>query len=287
MNQIGKNMTLQKKIYQKIKYNVLQRHIYGITSPLRVTPDFLVIGSKRCGTTSLYEYLGEHPCIKKSSHDHIGFFDDNFHLGINFYKSFFPTIFEKIIFQIKNGMYLNYDVTSTYIHNTTTSKRVFETLPKIKIIAIIRNPIDRAYSEYNVNKEINPKIEPFEIFVEKEIEEISNKEESENNRFLSNKNKYLERGLWFEQLEPWFKLFPKQNILILSTEDFGKDSNHIFNIIFKFLNLKKFLIENPKKLRKANYPKLDQKTREKLIDFYKSYNLKFYNLVGKDFQWEK
>ena len=73
-------------IYQKIRYNFLQRHVYGITASFRVLPDFMVIGFGKAGTTTLYHYLGEHPCIIKSSHDHLGFFDDNFHLGLNFYK---------------------------------------------------------------------------------------------------------------------------------------------------------------------------------------------------------
>ena len=79
-------------IYRKIRYNFLQRHVYGITATIRTLPDFIVIGAKRCGTTSIYQYLENHPCIKKSSHDHIGFFDDNFSLGELFYRSFFPTL---------------------------------------------------------------------------------------------------------------------------------------------------------------------------------------------------
>lgn len=272
------NISLQKKIYQNIKYYLLQRHVYGITSPVRITPDFLVIGAKRCGTTSLYEYLGKHPSIKKSFRDHIGFFDSNFHLGLNYYKSFFPTIFEKKFFENKNRKFLNYDVTSTYIENSITAKRVFDTLPNSKIIAIIRNPIDRAYSEYNVDKEMNPEIETFETFVDDEIEK---------NDISSNRKNYLKKGFWFLQLKPWFELFPRKNILILSTEEFGRDANHVFNTIFEFLELERFSIKNPKKFRKGNYSKLNDKTRDRLTNFFRPHNIQFYDLVGKNFDWEK
>ena len=203
--------------------------------------------AKRCGTTSLYHYLGEHPCIKRSSHDHLGFFDDNFHLGIQFYRSFFPTILEKKYLESKEGKCLTYDVTSSYIYNTTAAERIFHALPHVKIVVILRNPIDRAYSEYNLDRELNPHIETFETLVNKEIEEIqTNNSTTENERhtFDSNKKNYLRRGLYYDQLKHWFNLFPRENILILSTEDFATDANEVFNTIFKFLNLKSFLI-NP------------------------------------------
>ena len=65
-------------IYRKIRYNFFKRHVYGITASSRVLPDFIVIGFGKAGTTTLYHYLGEHPSIMKTSHDHLGFFDSIF-----------------------------------------------------------------------------------------------------------------------------------------------------------------------------------------------------------------
>ena len=69
---------------------LLQRGFNGITASQRKLPNFLVIGGKRCGTTTLFEFLRQHPRISNPIFDHMGFFDDNFRLGINYYKSFFP-----------------------------------------------------------------------------------------------------------------------------------------------------------------------------------------------------
>ena len=77
--------------YSFAYHQLLKRHFFAITGPNRVLPDFLIIGAKRCGTTSLFSHLPEHPSIAKSHHDNMGFFNDNFHLGVNWYKSFFPT----------------------------------------------------------------------------------------------------------------------------------------------------------------------------------------------------
>ena len=283
MHEIKNKISMKRNIYRKIKYNLLQRHIYGITSSIRVLPDFLVIGAKRCGTTSLYEYLGKHPCIKKSSHDHIGFFDDNYDLGIGFYKSFFPTIFEKKIYEVKNGKFLTNDVTSSYIQNTKIVNRIVEMLPNSKIIAILRNPVDRAYSEYNLHLRANAEIESFDSLIQNEINSIENK----NDGGKIKNNSYLKKGFYYDQLKPWFELFPKNNILILSTEKFGENTSQVFNDIFKFLNLKNYNIQNPKRMQKGSYSKLNPSTREKLLEYYEPKNKQLYELIGKKFNWEK
>ena len=87
----------------KIKHVILKRHVYGWSSPLRVLPDLIVIGVVRSGTTSLYHYLSQHPSIVKSAYDELGYFDSNYKLGLNWYKSFFPSIFEKKKIERKNG----------------------------------------------------------------------------------------------------------------------------------------------------------------------------------------
>ena len=82
-------------IYQKFRYGFCLRPYNYITSSLRVLPDFFVIGVVRSGTTSLFHYLNQHPNIAGASYDELGYFDDNYHLGVNWYKSLFPTIFTK------------------------------------------------------------------------------------------------------------------------------------------------------------------------------------------------
>ena len=97
----------------------------------------------------------------------------------------------------------------------------------------------------------------------------------------------MRRGFYYEQLKHWFNLFPRNNILILSTEDFASNENDVFNTIFRFLNLERFVINEPERLRKGTYSKLDNKTRAKLVDFYSSKNIQLYRLIGKDLGWER
>ena len=108
----------------KIKHVILKRHVYGWSSPLRVLPDLIVIGVVRSGTTSLYHYLSQHPSIVKSAYDELGYFDSNYNLGLNWYRSLFPTIFEKKKIKQKSGKFMTYDVTPFYIYNKKAPKRI-------------------------------------------------------------------------------------------------------------------------------------------------------------------
>lgn len=277
-------------MFRIVKYNLFQRKFHGITSPLRTLPDFIVIGAKRCGTTSLYHYLGSHPSIKKSSHDHLGFFDDNYHLGLQFYRSFFPTIFEKRKYIKETGKFLTYDVTSSYIQHYECAQRIHHLFPQIKLIAILRNPVDRAYSEYNLHLRVNDKMKEFEYYVNQEMIEIE--EFEKNNQYVSSKlftkdqKNYLKKGFYFEQLVPWFDLFPRENIHIISTEQLGMKPNEIMNDIFKFLNIEACQIDTEKKHEKGSYKELSADTRKLLQDFFMPKNKKLYGLIEKNFDWK-
>jgi len=149
---------------------LIKQNFRYITSSLRVLPDFFVIGVVRSGTTSLFHYLNQHPNIAGASYDELGYFDDNYHLGISWYKSLFPTIFTKKRIEKEHGKFLTYDVTPQYLRDPANAKRMFNDFPKMKLIALLRNPIDRTYSPYIARKNWNeiPKVngsqETFEQF---------------------------------------------------------------------------------------------------------------------------
>jgi len=281
--------SLKVDIYRKIRYNLLQRHIYGLTSSFRVLPDFLVIGAKRCGTTSLYEYLGQHPCIKKSSHDNIGFFNDNFHLGIGFYKSFFPTIFEKKKVIQKNKKFMTYDVTSSYVYHEKAPQRLYQHMPNVKLIILLRNPTSRAWSEYNSSLIAKPNLDTFESYIENEFDDIKNynfldKVQNNDYNLIDPTKNFLKKGLYVNYLKKWFNLFPRENFLILPTETFAKNEN--MKKMFEFLNLPYYEIKNLKRMQKVVYKNsLNPETKIKLDKFFESSNKELFELIKQKFAW--
>jgi hypothetical protein len=279
-----------RQLYRIIYYQLIQRHIFAITGFIRVIPDFLVIGAKRCGTTSLYQHLPEHPCISKSPHDNMGFFNDNFHLGVNWYKSFFPTTFTRKKIKSKFGNFLAFDVTTKYMEEESTANNVYQTKPNMKIIIILRNPVDRAYSQYHLSVRQTAERRSFEDVVEENMNRL-NKESHEHYKikpkFSAKEDNYLKKGLYALQLRYWLKIFPRENILIVSTEEFESNQQIIYNKIFEFLNISKFEVKNTKKMQKGNYPPIKSETRNLLLDYFRPHNHELFELINMEFDWDK
>ena len=289
--QTQQDISTTKNLYQKFRYGLIQRHIYYLTSGFRTLPKFFVIGGVRCGTTSLYHYLGQHNCIKQAAYDELGYFDDNFHLGLNWYRSLFPTKFMQKKIENQYKKFLTYDVTPFYIYNPLVVDRIFKFSPNVKIIAALRNPIDRAYSNFNNRlQQLNDTKTIFEDMVNNEIEIIEKKEkDTKDDAFLVNTFYELDlaKGFYAEQLRLWFEKFPKKNILLISSEDLSTDTNRIISEIFEFLEVPKQEISDLTKQNKIKYPKMRDSTREILIDFFKPYNEKLFDMIGKRFDWNK
>lgn len=208
MKYLRKNSILYD-IYKATHYILFKRHIYGLTSSLRVLPDFIVIGVVRGGTTSIYHYLGQHNCIRKSAYDELGFFDDNYHLGLNWYRSMFPTRFIKNRIIKKYGKFMTYEVTPFYIYNPKVVQRIYDILPKIKVIAVLRNPVDRAYSNYYLGVRSNDEKRTFEDAIDSDLKKIQDTSNDDYFGQMIDKS-YIARGFYSEQLQIWMDKFPKR-----------------------------------------------------------------------------
>ena len=103
-------------------------------------PDFLIIAPQKSGTTALYQYLVQHPSIYPASLKEIFFFDLNYDFGLDWYKSHFPVLPEI--------RYLTGEASPTYFNNLQAPERIAESFPNVKLIFLIRDPVDRAISDY-------------------------------------------------------------------------------------------------------------------------------------------
>ena len=270
----------------KLYHGLLKQNYRYISAPFRVLPDFFVIGVVRSGTTSLFHYLNQHPNIVGASYDELGYFDDNYHLGVNWYKSFFTTISTKKRIEKEQGKCLSFDVTTRYIEQKSTAENIKKIKPDMKIIVILRNPIDRAYSQFNLSKKELTQSLDFESEVFREITELEKKMENNNElEFNKEKQHYIQRGLYAKQLKSWFEIFPRDNILILSTEDFKNDNNMTYSKIFDFLDIPEHSINKKEMIGKGEYEPMKETARKMLIEFYKKHNEDLFKLIGKKFDW--
>ena len=289
-NTTNGNNPSTKKLYQKLRYGLIKRHFYYLTSSVRVLPNFFVIGAGRTGTTSLYHYLNQHPCITKSAYDELGYFDDNFHLGLNWYRSLFPTKFTQKKVESKHGKFLTYDVTPQYIRRPWTARRISSYFPTTKLIAVLRNPVDKTYSHYTMSTVEANERRLFEDIITNEIGEFKKtKYDDKNDSYFSTivERSYLARSFYLEQLNIWFKLFPKKQILIIKSEDLANRTTEVVKDIFNFLMLPEYKIKNVSKHSVSDYSKMNSSTRKTLVEFFKPYNKKLYEFLDRDFGWDK
>ena len=269
-----------KKIYQKINYLLIKRHYYGVTASSRVLPDFLIIGGVRCGTTSLYYNICQHPSVLPAAYDEIGFFDDNFHLGLNWYRSMFPTKNTMNKVRRQTGKAVTGEDTPFYIWNRDAMKRIKELLPEIKLIVILRNPVNRTYSNYHLGCRDNIENRSFSQAVEDDIELINKKKEKgETLSNLDFKKTYIGKSLYFEQLEQWFKIFDAKQIHVIFTEDLRDNPENTMKSVYDFLGLDDFSLETYEKQKMFEYDNMDEEIRERLTTYFKSHNEQLSKLI--------
>ena len=261
----------------------IKRGFSGITASTRVLPDFIIMGTVRSGTTSLYYNICEHPSVLPAAYDEIGFFDSNYHLGIKWYQSMFPKQKEMQEIKKNTGFSITGEDTPFYFWKKEAIDRIFQCLPNVKIIAIFRNPVDRAYSNYNLGLRMNTEKSTFEETIDEEIEFL------ENNSFrdsIERRRSYVTKGIYEKQIKSWFDVFPRKQIHILSTEEMQQNPQDELLKIFKFLEIPEYIIKNPQKQKLAEYEKMKMETRKKLLNFYKSYNENFFEMIKQRFNWE-
>ena len=259
---------------------------------MHVLPDFIIIGASRSGTTSLYEYLNQHPSIIRGVGKEIHYFDKNFDRGIKWYKSFFPTKRKKSKLEEKlKGKCLTGESTPRYLYHHHAPKRVLQLLPNVKLIVVLRNPIDRAYSRYEQQAAVGLEELSFEDAIEQEENRITDdmKKMEKDENFYSvyfYRKAYKTMGIYVNQLRRWFEYFPREQFLILKSEDLRSNPAQVYNQTIEFLGLPKHELDSFKAYRMRKYPTLSEKTRDKLSNFFRQYNEQLYQLLGRNFDWK-
>ncbi len=287
----------KSKLMDKPKIYSFSRDLYrkycSLTQSLHTSPTFLIIGAAKCGTSSLYDYLMQHPCIGSSQTKQIHFFDRYYERRIFWYKACFPFVWEKFLIEkIKHKNFATGEATPHYMTHPLAAKRAHEVIPNAKIIVLLRNPVNRAYSHYQMEKAHNQEELTFEEAIEKEPERIKGEfEEMLHNKNNSGRNyphrAYIKSGEYLEQIKPWMEFYPKENFLFLLSEEFDKNTSEVYNKVLKFLEIEPYELKKYQKIRKRDYEEMNPDTRKKLIEYFKPHNQRLSEYLDIEFDWDK
>ncbi len=273
--------------------NRLRRGLRLATCLLRVLPDFLIIGAKKCGTTALYSYLAAHPRVAPAYQKEVQFFNSRRWLGMWWYRSFFPTFFEKIYARaVRGGEVLTGEATPDYLHDWHVPQKVFRAIPDVKLIALLRNPVDRAYSFYQHQRRGGFETLSFEAAIAEEESRLRGETEKviADERYHSHRLEhfsYLSRGRYTDQLERWDGFFPKSRILVLSTEELHEKPASTLTRALDFLGLPYSAPDQFEQLNAIPYAPMDQATRTRLVEYFEPHNRRLYEFLGRSLGWDR
>lgn len=232
-------------------------------------PDFIIIGAQKSGTTALYGLLTNHPSVKPAAVRELHFFDrpERFAKGPEWYRRCFPPP------QWKNGQRsITGEKTPYYLFHPHVPEKVAEIVPRVRLIVLLRNPVDRAYSHYHHNMSMmqsRGRGEPgtFE-------EAVEQKDSS-----------YLPRGIYVDQLQRWDEYFSRDQMLILKSEDFFKQTAETLRLVQDYLELPYQELESPTREKTDRYPPMNPDTRQRLEAYFEPHNQRLYEFLGVDFEW--
>ena len=247
-------------------YQTFSKHLISKTHPnfvgqknqkeLSGLPNFLVIGQQKCGTTFLYYYLIQHPNILPSVKKEIHFWEDNFNLGLDWYAAHFPYIEAE-------QNYITGEATANYINSLDIAENIYKYIPNLKLIVLLRNPIDRTISNYYMNYQLKIENRSLEEAVFCRIK--SNGQPAINNCINRiGERQYLTKSKYINLITQWMKVFPREQFLIVRSEDLFKKPDTTMSHIFDFLEVDMYQIAEYKKINLGSYPSISDSNRQAL-----------------------
>lgn len=262
------------------------------TAGLRLLPDYLIIGAQRAGTTSLHRYLIQHPGVRTTLRSKgVHFFDTAYGRGMSWYASRFPTKLTAWYVARRHGVELRTGEASPYyLFHPHVPARVAEHLPQVKLIALLRDPVGRAYSHYQHEVARGFETLSFEEAIEAEPARLTGEAERMlaeplYNSFAHQHHSYLARGRYLEQLERWRARFDDRQLLVLSSERFFAEPERTFRRVLDFLELPAFTPDAFEKHNGYDYRKLGTDVHRRLADHFREPNQRLYASLGDDFGW--
>ncbi|KAI5090083.1 heparan sulfate glucosamine 3-O-sulfotransferase 3B1, partial [Silurus meridionalis] len=253
-------------------------------------PQAIIIGVKKGGTRALLEFLRVHPDVRAvGAEPH--FFDRFYDKGLEWYRNLMPRTLEGQITMEK---------TPSYFVTREAPGRIFTMNRNTKLIVVVRDPVTRAVSDYTQTLSKNPGLPSFQNLVFKNY----------STGLIDTSWSAVRIGIYSKHLENWLRYFPLSSLLFVSGERLVTDPAREMERVQDFLGLKRLVTNKhfyfnqtkgfpclkkpegssrPRCLGKSKgraHPHISPDVLYKLRDFYRPFNLKFYQMTGQDFGWE-
>lgn len=260
-----------------------------LTRAQPMVPEFLIVGGKRCGSTSLYEYIIRHRSVlpsraKKGTH----YFDVNYPRGLRWYRSMFPTQPRRA--GSRPAPALTGEASPYYMFHPLAPGRIAATLPGVRLIAVLRDPVERAWSHYRYNVGRGFEHLPVEAALDREPERLAGEVERMLDpgyrSYAHRHHTYLARGHYAEHLEALGAFVPPGRILVLQSEALFADPAATLGGVFRYLGLPDASLGPLPVYKAARDEAMPIGVRRRLEEYYGPHNDRLSAHPGVGFRWE-
>ena len=254
-----------------------------LSAESRMTPAFIVIGAQKSGTTFVYRNLVAQPGVLPAYKKEIHFFDRRYGKGMAWYRAHFPRL-PAGTGSSGAGQPITGESSPYYLFHPAVPERVRAALPEVRLIAVLRNPVDRAYSHFQHERRRGVETRVFAEALELEAARLAGEEarilgdpayDSHAHRKLS----YFARGIYVDQLARWFERFPAERILVLKSEALYADPGSTLERVMGFLGRNLPETRVPHANRPKQYTAIEPETRRRLEERFAPHNERLYRFL--------
>jgi hypothetical protein len=281
-----------KKLARQIAKKA-SRFVTVPTAELRPLPDFLIIGTQRGGTTSLYRYLCAHPQVAPAVlNKGIHYFDTAYPKGERWYRTHFPSTPYRAWMRRRAGVSktVTGEGSPYYIFHPLGAQRIAACIPEARFILLLRDPVDRAYSHYQHEVARGFETLPFEEALEREGERLAGEEEKirADDAYISFEHQhhsYLARGRYLDQIQRWNTFLPGDQLLVIDSADMFEDPDGTYGQVLSFLGLAPRSLPRYGKLNAHTYQDMPQGARAFLHERLDGPSRALEEYLGRPLHW--
>lgn len=274
---------LWRRFGNKLAKSPLGPSLRRMSNSKRMMPSFVIVGAMKAGTTFLHRTLALHPQVRDPWRKEIHYFDHNYRRGLDWYKAYFP---------YQEAGCITGEGTPSYMFHPTAVGRIIEKFPKMKVIAVLREPTARAISHYRMALSRNSEPLSFKEAIAQETSRIA----ADRERILNDPDyaapnyfqySYRERGLYLPQVQAIKLVVPPDQLMIIEANALFKESDRVLSEVETFLGIDQWKPASYEAGAVARVEgNIDEETVAELRAFYKPHNEALFDYLGWSGGWK-
>ena len=288
-------MTLARRLRKALDWRTrpARSRLRVATASARARPTFLIIGAQKAGTTSLHAYLARHPDVLTATKKEVEYFSRHYAHGEAWYLAHFPPALRATVRRVtRRTTPAVGEASATYLFHPLAPRWVHEFNPAMKLIVVVRDPVDRAYSHYQMEFRWGRETLPFAEALEREARElgpelarIAADPLTTSPRLLT--CSYVARGRYLDQIERWLELFPREQLFVVTSEELLSDPAGVVARISAFLGIGEWRDHSYPLRGVREYEPVDPAMRVRLAHSFDDDNRRLAEFLGRELDWTR